>query len=557
MSGRHRKPTASAVSVAKVAFTGAVIGSGGLALAGHAGAATDGEWDKVASCESGGNWAINTGNGYQGGLQFAPSTWRSHGGGEYAPSAHLATKEEQIAVAERVLASQGRGAWPTCGRGLSSATPRNVVDEPEALDVAGLNGELPPPPPPFDPFAPPPPAPFDPMAAPLPEAPPPPPAPELPPPPAPEIQAVAFDAPLPEAPPAPLPEAPPAPAPELPPPPAPEIQAVAFDAPLPEAPPAPLPEAPPAPAPELPPPPAPEIQAAAFDAPLPEAPPAPAPELPPPPAPEIQAVAFDAPLPEAPPAPLPEAPPAPLPEAPIVDAPVELPAPVEQPAPVDVPPPAPPVEDVLPRSVRPGLGCRRGRSRGGPAGLVAAHRAAAAGPGAAGAGRSTRSPASRPAGRAPAPDPLAAAPAPDPLAPLNAVDIPAPAFDAANQAISGEIPAPPAEVPHLVSPENLPPGATMDPNALPAQSDNVTYLKEIWHAIQTQDITGKGALLALTQRPLTTPAPENVNGPGGGLGPVAEVPPPLPADPALPPPLPADPALLPPLPADPALAPPA
>ena len=148
-------------------------------------------------------------------------------------------------------------------------------------------------------------------------------------------------------------------------------------------------------------------------------------------------------------------------------------------------------------------------------------------------------------------DPLAAAPAPDPLAPLNAVDIPAPAFDAANQAISGEIPAPPAEVPHLVSPDNLPPGATMDPTALPAQSDNVTYLKEIWHAIQTQDITGKDALLALTQRPLTTPAPENVNGPGGGLGPVAEVPPPPPADPALPPPPPADPALLPPLPCGP------
>ena len=137
MSGRHRKPTASAVSVAKVAFTGAVIGSGGLALAGHAGAATDGEWDKVASCESGGNWAINTGNGYQGGLQFSPGTWRSHGGGEYAPSAHLATKEEQIAVAERVLGTQGRGAWPVCGRGLSSATPRNVVDEPEGSGRRG------------------------------------------------------------------------------------------------------------------------------------------------------------------------------------------------------------------------------------------------------------------------------------------------------------------------------------------------------------------------------------------------------------------------------------
>ena len=129
MSGRHRKPTTSAKSVAKVAFTGAVIGSGGLALAGQAGAATDGEWDKVACCESGGNWAINTGNGYQGGLQFSPGTWSGHGGGEYAPAAHLATKDEQIAVAERVLGTQGRGAWPVCGRGLSSATPRNVVDD--------------------------------------------------------------------------------------------------------------------------------------------------------------------------------------------------------------------------------------------------------------------------------------------------------------------------------------------------------------------------------------------------------------------------------------------
>ena len=133
MSGRHRKPTASAVNVAKIAFTGAVIGSGSLALAGQAGAATDGEWDQVASCESGGNWAINTGNGYQGGLQFSPSTWSGHGGGEYAPAAHMATKEEQIAVAERVLATPGQGRMAGLrGRGLSGATPRNVVDEPQA-----------------------------------------------------------------------------------------------------------------------------------------------------------------------------------------------------------------------------------------------------------------------------------------------------------------------------------------------------------------------------------------------------------------------------------------
>jgi hypothetical protein len=127
MSGRHRKPTTSNVSVAKLAVTGAVLGGGSFALAGHASAATDGEWDQVARCESGGNWTINTGNGYQGGLQFNRGTWASHGGGEFAASANLATKEQQIAIAERVLATQGRGAWPVCGHGLSSATPRNVV----------------------------------------------------------------------------------------------------------------------------------------------------------------------------------------------------------------------------------------------------------------------------------------------------------------------------------------------------------------------------------------------------------------------------------------------
>ncbi|MGY1805483.1 transglycosylase family protein [Blastococcus sp. SYSU D00922] len=75
-------------------------------------------WDAVAQCESGGNWSINTGNGYYGGLQFSASTWTSFGGGEYAPRADLATREQQIAIAEKVLAVQGKGAWPTCGRNL-------------------------------------------------------------------------------------------------------------------------------------------------------------------------------------------------------------------------------------------------------------------------------------------------------------------------------------------------------------------------------------------------------------------------------------------------------
>jgi hypothetical protein len=136
MSGRHRKPTTSTVGVAKLAFTGAVIGGGGIALAGHAAAAPDSEWDRVAACESGGNWAINTGNGYHGGLQFSQGTWSSHGGGEYASSANQATRDQQIAVAERVLASQGRGAWPVCGRGLSGATPRNVLADAPAPDPA-------------------------------------------------------------------------------------------------------------------------------------------------------------------------------------------------------------------------------------------------------------------------------------------------------------------------------------------------------------------------------------------------------------------------------------
>src|SRR5215467_6423736 len=71
-------------------------------------------WDKVAACESGGNWAINTGNGYYGGLQFSASTWAAYGGRSFASQANLATKAAQITVAERVLTSQGAGAWPVC-----------------------------------------------------------------------------------------------------------------------------------------------------------------------------------------------------------------------------------------------------------------------------------------------------------------------------------------------------------------------------------------------------------------------------------------------------------
>ena len=70
-------------------------------------------WDAIAACESGGNWGISTGNGYSGGLQFTPSTWRANGG---SGSANGASREEQIRVAENVLRTQGIGAWPVCGR---------------------------------------------------------------------------------------------------------------------------------------------------------------------------------------------------------------------------------------------------------------------------------------------------------------------------------------------------------------------------------------------------------------------------------------------------------
>ncbi|MFE0514146.1 transglycosylase family protein [Streptomyces sp. NPDC058964] len=85
-----------------------------LAATGNAAAADGGVWDRIAQCESGGNWHINTGNGYYGGLQFSAGTWRAYGGSAYAPTADGATRTQQIAVATKVQHAQGWGAWPTC-----------------------------------------------------------------------------------------------------------------------------------------------------------------------------------------------------------------------------------------------------------------------------------------------------------------------------------------------------------------------------------------------------------------------------------------------------------
>ncbi|WP_369169896.1 transglycosylase family protein [Streptomyces sp. R28] len=119
--GKHRRPSKAARAIAVVGVTGAAAVAAPLMAAGSASAATASEWDAVAQCESGGDWAINTGNGYYGGLQFSSSTWAAYGGTAYASTADQASKGQQIEIAEKVLASQGKGAWPNCGTGLSSA----------------------------------------------------------------------------------------------------------------------------------------------------------------------------------------------------------------------------------------------------------------------------------------------------------------------------------------------------------------------------------------------------------------------------------------------------
>ncbi|RPA62394.1 transglycosylase [Gordonia oryzae] len=103
----------------KLAARAGVIGALTLAPLGVAAATASADtghnWDAVAQCESGGNWGISTGNGYYGGLQFTQSTWEANGG---TGNPAYASREEQIRVAENVLATQGPGAWPVCGQYL-------------------------------------------------------------------------------------------------------------------------------------------------------------------------------------------------------------------------------------------------------------------------------------------------------------------------------------------------------------------------------------------------------------------------------------------------------
>src|SRR5690625_2138836 len=125
--GSHSAKTNSVGT--KFAATTIAFGAAAALMAPTAAAAPDSDWDRLAQCESGGNWHINTGNGYHGGLQFSASTWQAFGGGEFAATADQASREEQIVVAERTLAQQGWGAWPACSASLglnSPATPRTA-----------------------------------------------------------------------------------------------------------------------------------------------------------------------------------------------------------------------------------------------------------------------------------------------------------------------------------------------------------------------------------------------------------------------------------------------
>lgn len=419
MSGRHRKPTTSSVGVAKLAVTGAVIGGGSICLAAQAQAASDSEWETVAACESSGNWAINTGNGYQGGLQFAPSTWLGFGGGEFASAAHLASREEQIAIAEKVLAGQGRGAWPVCGRGLSGPTPRTVTatkedtETPHAAAAAAPETT---------------PASVAPLDNPLPVVPP-----------------VPQDAAAPQDLAAPAPAAPPAvPAPAAPAPDAVIPAPAAAAAPAPEAP-APAPAAGPAPAPEAP---------APVPAPAP-APAAPAPaQVPAAPQPEIITIAGTGAA-----------------DATVIQASMMSPAPLS------------PADPAVPPIV-------------------------------------TTSPMPAP------PAPAVAAPAPA-VAPA-AAQLPAPGAGPTIVAAA----QPQDGVQHLPSPTSPPPGTSTEP--VGTSNPNVSYLRELWQAVQNHDVDKNDLLLALAQRSFTGPIP--VDTPPGAPAPT---PAPAPAHAPAPAPAPA------------------
>src|SRR5918997_2370815 len=144
---KHRAPryvrTKKVLAKAPVAAGATVVGFGVLSSPAQAFAATTHNWTGVAECESGGDWSINTGNGYYGGLQFNQSTWAAYGGTALAPRADLATPAQQVEIAEKVLTGQGVGAWPTCGKHLTDGTTAAPAEAPGAAPAAEAPGAAP------------------------------------------------------------------------------------------------------------------------------------------------------------------------------------------------------------------------------------------------------------------------------------------------------------------------------------------------------------------------------------------------------------------------------
>jgi LysM repeat protein len=155
---KHRAPryvrTRKALAGVPVAAGATVVGLG--VLSSPAQAATTHDWTGVAQCESGGNWGINTGNGYYGGLQFSQATWAAYGGAALAPRADLASPVQQVEIAEKVLSGQGVGAWPTCGKRLTGGTatataaavapapvPAPATEQPSAAPATTQTGDAP------------------------------------------------------------------------------------------------------------------------------------------------------------------------------------------------------------------------------------------------------------------------------------------------------------------------------------------------------------------------------------------------------------------------------
>ncbi|MFI7385956.1 transglycosylase family protein [Streptomyces sp. NPDC049813] len=128
-NGRHRRPRQAPALVVAAGVTGSAIAIPLLA-AGSASAASTATWDKLAECESGGQWSLDAGNGYYGGLQFSQEMWEQYGGLDFAPRADEASRSQQIAVAEKALAAKGPSAWPSCSivAGLTQGDDTAEVD---------------------------------------------------------------------------------------------------------------------------------------------------------------------------------------------------------------------------------------------------------------------------------------------------------------------------------------------------------------------------------------------------------------------------------------------